>query len=843
MAQIIHFTSSNLLNKPEPFLFDGSIGEYLAENIEAGTPFTVFEGQPCLENDVTFDCDGNPNIEYLMTANGEFIIVETPSASVAVQFFIAIVVAVIVVALTPKPDVLSNVNRSQESPNNALSSRSNRARPLQRVPDIKGSVKAIPDIIAPTYSTYEGNTEIEHGYYCVGRKQLDIEDVKDSDTPISLISKASAGIYYPNNSPNLGAPDVAINGHVSEPIVSAYRNNQVNGITLSPDYVSGLIDGRETNWSRDTPPSTIVSIIKWGYWDASYIVGENLILTNFFVDGIDVSGTYPILSTNGFVILGLFELTIDFGSVFPVSGGIQPDSGIITPEDSSEYTDWIYNTKVLFDSALINIVAPNGMFLDTGALQLQARTVDFEIQIEGVDADGIPDGVVDVLTGSISGSVQNIIGISFTEVFSVPKYFRVRAKRTTVRYTGSGSVVDEIKLEDVYGIKNIDLTDFGDVTTIQTRTVATPFATSFKERQLNCQATEMVDKYLGSGVFDGFLTPNTRAVQSFIADAIDPVIGKRTLSEIEADDLLLLDLEINSYFGIPDHGQFNYTFDSTDISFQQYTQTIFNAINCIAFRENGKISALFERPQTTPAMLFTHRSKKPDSEVHARNTNPATINDGVEFTYVDQSTDTSEVIYIPANKSALNPKKFDIPGIQNEKQAIIRARREYNKLLHNKISLDVTVTAEGRYVKPNDMISVVKGTRVMTFDGEVLAQDGFILTLSSDVSFVAGDHYIILKNKDGSTESILVTAGVNSNQVVLNSAPTESIRTGIDTRRTEFSFGSESAHLADRWLAQEIDISDKWFVNIKAINYSDEYYIDDLTPVNAFSNGFSNGFG
>ena len=103
-------------------------------------------------------------------------------------------------------------------------------------------------------------------------------------------------------------------------------------------------------------------------------------------------------------------------------------------------------------------------------------------------------------------------------------------------------------------------------------------------------------------------------------------------------------------------------------------------------------------------------------------------------------------------------------------------------------------------------------------------------------------HSIFLKNEDGSIESINVTAGSASNKVILAKAPTEPVRVDGLSRRTEFSFGNESRHSAERWLAQEIDISDKWLVDIKAINYTDEYYSNDLDDLSAYSSGYSEGY-
>lgn len=857
MIEIMHYRQDDLLNKvlPDVISLECSVGDYIAHCMEHGRPFVVFKGNPCDENIIFPLEDKEESILSLMDFNdGEYSIIETAGEAFAVQLVIAIVLAVAVVALTPNPELPSNVNRQQESPNNGLSDRSNRARPLQRVPDIKGRVLAVPDIVMPTYSVFENNIEVEHGFYCVGRKRLDIQEVNDGQTPIELITGAAAGVYYPFNSPNSGAADIQIGEPINKNVVIPFRSNEVDGIVLDAPNINQRFDadlfdyqdiGDSTGSIKSRPGKRGSSISpKIG----DIVVLEDVLVNDGFGGQVDISGEYEVIDISGSPEAGqsvTFFIDIS-ATIWGFSGAQQGLQGLTYEkgEGPERFTDWFYMTRSVFDSAIVNIIAPNGLYKDSGEAIFTA-SVDFTVEVEGVDISGNPNGNLISQSGVISGTDSSLKGFTVQIDFPNPQRFRVRAIRNTDIDTNfDGVVVDEIKLNDVYGIEEIGAINFGNVTTIQTKTISTTFATSFKERQLNCIATEMLHEYQGSGVFSSELSPNTRAVQSFITDAIDPIIGGRTIDEIEADDILALDDEIDSYFGISDCGEFSYTFDSTNITFQEYARTLFDAINCIAFREAGKISAVFERPQEIPTLLFTHRSKLPDSERHTRNFNQATINDGVEFNWVDPETNTTETIYIPSDRSALNPKTYNIPGLRNFKQATIRANREYNKLLYNKVNLEVTVTAEGRYVRPQALISVVKGTRVQTFDGEILAQNGLQLTLSQDVEFVDNDdHFIVLKNDLGEVESILVTEGSAPNLVILDSAPVQTIRTDGLSRRTEFSFGNEARQESERWLAQEIDISEKWLVQLKAINYTDQYYSNDLDNLSSYSNDYSEDYG
>ena len=184
--------------------------------------------------------------------------------------------------------------------------------------------------------------------------------------------------------------------------------------------------------------------------------------------------------------------------------------------------------------------------------------------------------------------------------------------------------------------------------------------------------------------------------------------------------------------------------------------------------------------------------------------------------------------------TATNYKKIDLIGVRQYKMAYLRAAREYNKLRYQRVSIETETTMDGRLLLPNQRIDIVDNTRFDSQDGEVIAQSGLTLTLSRDVVFGVGTHSILLMKRDGSLESIGCTAGTNANQVVLDNAPSEAINTthgGENGVRTIFSFAADSAESANSYLVQEVNISDKSYVKVSAINYDANYYSDDLETI------------
>ena len=508
-------------------------------------------------------------------------------------------------------------------------------------------------------------------------------------------------------------------------------------------------------------------------------------------------------------------------------------------------TNWVTLPDAGRTQVWCNVTAPNGMFVDAGGGK-GPTSVNFSVQIEQLTALLAPTGTVETVTGSLSGLVSDERAETLEHVTAWTGPARVRMLRTTVyNYDFKGTVQDEIKWSDLYSVTPVGQVNFGNVTTVQTVTQATARATSVKTRQLNMMASRLLPIYDGanfSGAFDatgllvsGTIAPTSKLVDIIAAVSADPKIGARTLTiDVDMPQIWSVQQKLDEWN--PLCGQFNYTFDSDNISFEETVVSIANAGFCLAYRQNGKIRFALDQAQPVSTALFTHRNKKPNAETITRRFASDTECDGVEFIYVDPDTKQSETIKLPLDGSYTKLKKFEIAGIRNFTQAWFRANREYQKLIGQRISIDTTTTLEARSLLPNSRIDVVDSTRYQTYDGEVVGQSGMTLTLSDNVAFTPGaPHSIVLMRRDSSIQSIPVTPGGAANVVVLQNLPSEAITTdrGAGGIRTIFSFAADSARGAMAYLVQEIDISDGQYVNIKAINYSDTYFLADYAAVPA----------
>lgn len=897
----------------------------------------IYAGNPSGETEITGD------FEAIFRGDAaEYVILECPGEPATLtSLFISVVLSVASAILAPTPDMPANVNRTQQSPNNALGARENQVRLLQRVEDIYGTQKSIPSSMMQPYVKYQSNQRIEYGYYCIGRGYYDVSNLRDGDTPIGSISGASASVYAPFHSPNDGsAPQLQIGPAIIDDVVSVRRAVETDGITLkamnqmqlpASDYYMYAKAGPTRTVSTEMgmleiPGNTndqVLQFVGKPNFNAISEVGQTITISGldeyYSLDGlVEVVGAQrryidntmggPILFTrlrvgdqvtfSGFpdaVNNGTFtvetktlddEITVTSGSQvdwngfpFPPSihvdgvvrhpgyegtrtitgvlnGGVVLD-GATFPEDYgmeprimttvvvnnglTDWTDWVILPDPSRNQVWFNIVATQGMYVDNGGRA--PTSVIYNVEIEQLDSLLNPTGNVESATGSLNGATTDEVGETLERVTGWTGPARVRVRRfTPYNWHFNGTVIDEIKWVDLYGVSPVNKAHFGNKTTIHTVTRATPRATAVRNRQLNCIATRLLPRWTGSGfsgAFDaegrhvsGTLMPTAFLHDVIAAVALDPKIGNCTPDEL---DMVQMSAQVDLIYGMhPEAPTFNYTFDSDSTTLEETLHIIANAGFCTAYRQNGKIRLAYDRAQPSSTALFSHRNKRPRSETITRTFANDADYDGIEFVYQDPDTQQPETITLPLDGNFSKLKKFEIPGIRSFAQAWLRANREYRKLLGQRVVVETEVTTDARALLPNVRVDIVDNTRFRSFDGEVVGQSGLELTLSCDVEFTpAANHSIVLVRRNGTVQSINVVPGSEPNRVVLRHAPSEAIKTeeGEEGIRTSFSFASDDMRQAQAYLVQEISVSGRQYMRLRAINYRADYFAMDTQPI------------
>jgi len=289
-------------------------------------------------------------------------------------------------------------------------------------------------------------------------------------------------------------------------------------------------------------------------------------------------------------------------------------------------------------------------------------------------------------------------------------------------------------------------------------------------------------------------------------------------------------VEIENYFGTALATEFSYTFDETNMSFEETMHILARAVFCNAYRRGSQIKLLFEKKTDNSTLLLNHRNKLPGSEKRTFDFGRTAVEDGIEFEWVDPSDDSTVVLLLP-DDSAIRPKKISSVGIRNENQANLHAHRAWNKLQYQNISSEFEATQETALLTVGERFLNADNTRQQTQDGEVDTQDGLTLYLSQDIAFETGEDYTIsLQHYDGTVENIGITESViGANVVILDNAPKQALATGDELyAKATFIVTKDGAPNTTPFILAEKDPQSNFINNIKAINYDERYYANDL---------------
>lgn len=483
-----------------------------------------------------------------------------------------------------------------------------------------------------------------------------------------------------------------------------------------------------------------------------------------------------------------------------------------------------------------NVVALNGLYKDNGRQQYR-RDVTYRIEAQRIDGTGNPTGSVEIFERTLSGSaVSRATRADTLDAVlggAESNRWRFRARRMTDSDTSfEGSVVDEIKWRDLYACNSVSQAHFGDVTTVQSVTFATDGALAIKERKLNLLVTRRLPQRISGSTFTTELFPTTNVADILSAICLDPQIGNRPVPEIDFDSFYQTREDILSYFGV-DVGQFNYTIDSDNLTFEDTVAMISEAVYCRAYRRGSVIRLFFERATEDSSILFNHRNKVPGSE--QRTEGSSVENDGVEYQWINPANDAAETIYLPSDRSAVNPKRIESVGVRIEAQASIHAYREWNKLQYQDVVTEFDALSEANLLTISERILCADNTRAGSQDGEIVsveANNPRLIELSQPFDWTGpGPFTIFLQNRDGQVESIGVQSGGASRLALLTHPPrTPIVLRGAGYNPTAYILGKgDSPRQAQPFLITEKGVpNDDGTIPLSAINYDARYYQNDL---------------
>lgn len=552
----------------------------------------------------------------------------------------------------------------------------------------------------------------------------------------------------------------------------------------------------------------------------------------------DLSGQYVVTTvTSGLLTLDN-PAAVNAGWVILQNsyGGV---SSVLNPTITTVGERWVgwFTVEAVrpITRIISNVVALNGLYKDNGRQQYR-RDVTYRIEAQRVDSVGNPVGAISFFDRTIIGSAvtRSTRGDTLDMVLggASSTRWRFRARRITDSDTEfEGSVVDEVKWRDLYACSSVDQLHFGDVTTVQSVTFATDGALAIKDRKLNLLVTRKLPQRISGSTFTTELYPTTNVADIISAACLDPLIGNRPPAEVDFDNIYSTAQEIRDYFGV-DVARFDYTIDSDNLSFEETLSMIAEAVYCRAYRRGSVIRLFFERATEDSTVLFNHRNKLPGSEQRTEGSDDEY--DGVEFQWIDPANDAPVTIYLPADRSAVNPLRVESVGVRMEAQAAIHAYRRWNKIRYHDESTEFDGLPEANLLRVSERILCADNTLARSQDGDIVGvdeEDGRLVTLSQPFDWGIGPYVIFLQNSDGLVESMSVISGGGVRLALLEREPrTPIICRGEGYNATGYIITEASdMRAAKAFILTEKDApNDDGTIPLTAINYDARYYKNDL---------------
>ena len=196
----------------------------------------------CVQNDVTPKT--REQAMALMGATGDYQVLCHAGDPVSALLIVSSVLAVGAAVYTymNMPDVNTDTAGVSGSPNNSLAQRQNKHRVNERVPDIYGKVKSLPDLISPVYRYYKNNVQVEECLLSLGTGHFEIDEatIKEGETPIKSIEGASVSIYEPGQQTISATPQIKIGAEFDTlPLVTKQVSSIDGKQTLIPPNSNG----------------------------------------------------------------------------------------------------------------------------------------------------------------------------------------------------------------------------------------------------------------------------------------------------------------------------------------------------------------------------------------------------------------------------------------------------------------------------------------------------------------------------------------------------------------------------------------------------------------------------
>lgn len=753
--------------------------------------------------------------DYVLQDGDMINAIHRPAGAVAAYVAVAVIVSLIVVATLPKPEKPNLQGTASTSPNNQVSGQTNIARTGEGIPDIKGTIRAYPDLIQDAHYEYSGSARVVSERFCVGVGDFSVTSIRDNVTEISDIPNTSSLVRdgtmsnadkFPLNVASvqdslLLAPNQQVLPDVWD---LQFFNAKLTGTTYFTNYIRLSI---ESGSSDDG-----INLLNLATEDYISIFNtENMHRTQgsvsrngkYLIDRSKdiVSNHIPVIVNTDFPPVTGSSYDTFVGPNFP---GANPppgtQNGVASITDSGETEEpWVPVRFIGADGVdptiIINTVFPSGLSDENG----DAKTVSVEFEAIKVSDSSPLNSYVDgadpitaaaKITFNLRGNTRSALSFSnkFIIVNPASEDFKIRLKRITNSQVGAPS---NSKLESVFSMYAYSPSDIGsDLTLLEVGTKSDFTNSSTSSRKINMLAARIQPR---ATTYDGglswvysSLSTNNWFSDAILSDFLD------TFGQAKTEKILDYDSLYTAFDVLPNSRKyFNYSFDDADISLGQRIHTACNVARVGAYRD-GQVWRFYREESKPVTFHFDRRNiaGNAESQMSFRFQKP-NDHDSVRLSYIDPDDNKERHIERKININlgtfeegiGSRPLEIDLAGCRNLIQATDRAELEVRRLVYQRRTVSERVLDDGLLVDIGDRVRwacIYDGDIV---DGEVLEVSGSQVriseklrvtgTLFGHITDINGDVHGPYSVSAGSNGDFWIDGFDTSKAFVANNMPTQ----------------------------------------------------------------------
>lgn len=472
----------------------------------------------------------------------------------------------------------------------------------------------------------------------------------------------------------------------------------------------------------------------------------------------------------------------------------------------------------------VDIVLSKGLYFSNDDGGLTTRTVTAIFEYQQIDDDGVAVGPWLTLT-SFSKTLATTTPQRFTVEQDVPEgRYQVRARRTNDKDESHRSGNDLVWEAMRAFLPNTQ--EYGDVTIIARRALATNNLNDNSSSRLNAYQTRKLEQYDDTTGMWSARLPTRNPVWAAI-DVFKAKYGGQLTDRFI--DLVGLSVLRQVYDDRQDN--FDWTFDNKT-NVWSAAKLIFSVGRAIPMLNGSQVTAVRDEPKTLPTGVFT-----PDNIIQGSFSWDLSMfklndEDGIELEYLDEDTWAPEtVLCLIGNDTGLNPKKVKLNGVINRNKAYREGLHLRSKTLFQREVIKFKTGLEGHIPFVDSLISIVHDVPRWGNSGFVVSRENDILALADEVTFDGSSvHQILLRKRDGSGSGPFVVEPFDERLTTTKVRVLEAFDDIIERPSTEefmyFQFGVQGLY-SKLARVRSIRPAGEGEITIEAVNNDDRIYSFD----------------